>query len=446
MIPRNQPTRCRANGAAATRTPPWSTVFALTTLGMSLLAAPLAAQPYNLLLKGGHVIDPRNGIDGVMDVAIQSGQIARVAPNIPESEANRVVNVAGMYVTPGLIDIHGHVFWGTEPDRYLSNSFSALPPDAFTFRSGVTTIVDVGGSGWKNFHTFKEQVIQQSSTRVLAFINIVGEGMRGNPWEQDLNDMDPVMTAHVAKQNPEIVGVKIPHFSGHTWEPYRRAVEAGNLAGIPVMVDFGGAEPPLPLDSLFFHVLRPGDIYTHAFGGGTTGHGDRQALVDETGKLRPRMAEAQQRGIIFDIGFGGGSFFYDYAVPIMEQGIKPNTISTDLHTGSMNGGMKTIANVMSTLMNMGMTLQEVIAASTWKPAQVIQREDLGHLSVGAPADIAVFSIRTGDFGFQDSRRLVLPGNQRLEPELTIRNGRVVWDLDGIASDRWQRPAAYGEGP
>jgi len=397
---------------------------------------------YDLLIKGGHVIDPKNSINGRMDVAVKDGVIARVAENISSNSANRVVNAEGLYVTPGLIDLHGHHFHGTKPNHYLSNSFTALPPDGFTFRSGVTTAVDAGGPGWRNFSTFKEQVIDRSQTRVLSFINIVGVGMRGvSPYEQNLNDMDPKMTALVANRHPEIVGVKVAHYSGHEWEPYQRAVEAGDRAGIPVMVDFGGADPVLPLEDLFFNVLRPGDIYTHAYGGGMTGHGGRQALVDDNKVLRPRMLEAQERGIIFDIGFGGGSFFYEYALPAFDQGLRPNTISTDLHTGSMNGGLKTLLNAVSTLMNMGMTVQEAIEAATWAPAQVIQREDLGHLSEGAEADIAVFRLLQGDFGFQDSRRNRIDGTEKLETELTLRRGRVVYDLNGIASPRWGEAAA-----
>lgn len=391
------------------------------------------AQEYDILIKGGHVIDPKNGINGRMDVAISDGVIARVASNISERSARRVVNARGMYVTPGLIDIHSHNYHGTVPGRGYSNSFNALPPDGFTFRAGVTTVVDVGGSGWRNFAHFKEQVIDRSQTRVLAFINITGEGMSGI-HEQNLNDFDPKMTGLVANRyRNHIVGVKIAHYNGHDWEPYRRAVQAAEAAGIPVMVDFGSARPALALETLFFDIFRPGDIYTHAYGGGTSG---RQAVTDENGRLRPRMLEAQERGIIFDVGFGGGSFFYEVALPAIEQGLWPNTISTDLHTGSMNGGMKNMLNAVSTMMNLGMPLDKAIEASTWKPAQVIQREELGHLSEGAVADVAVFSLQEGEFGFQDSRRFVIPGNQKLEAELTLRAGRVVWDLNGIASPRW----------
>ena len=418
---------------------PMQTALVLILLLLAGVAS-ARAQEYDLLLKGGHVIDPKNGIDGRMDVAVANGKIARVARNIPAAAAKQTIDVSGLYVTPGLIDIHAHVFYGTEPNAAYSNGLNSVPPDGFTFRAGVTTVVDAGGVGWREFRRFKEQVIDRSQTRVLAFINIVEWGMKGHPWEQDLDGMDPKMTALVARSHPEIVGVKIAHYNGHDWEPYRRAVEAGELAGIPVMVDFGGASPPLPLDSLLNEILRPGDIYTHMYGGGTSG---RQAVTDENGRLRPGMLRAQERGIIFDVGHGGGSFFYDVAVPAFEQGLRPNTISTDLHRGSMNAGMKDMLNVVSKMLNMGMSLQEVIEASTWAPAKAIRRPDLGHLSEGAEADVAVFSLREGNFGFVDSRGQVRRGNRKLEAELTLRAGRVVWDLNGRAAKTWERVAVSG---
>lgn len=413
-----------------------------TMLGCLLLAVavPAEAQEYDLLIKGGHVIDPRNRIDGPMDIAVKGDTIVGVAADIAAGDAQQVVDASGLYVTPGLIDIHSHNFYGTEPYSSYSNGFNALPPDGFTFRAGVTTVVDVGGAGWREFRRFKDQVIDESQTRVLAFINIVGWGMKGGPWEQDLSDVDPKLTALVARSFPEIVGVKVAHYEGHDWEIYRRAVEAGDGADIPVMVDFGGATPPLPLETLFHEILRPGDIYTHMYGGGGA---NRQAIVDESGRLRPRMLEAQDRGIVFDVGHGAGSFFYDVAVPAFEQGLRPKTISTDIHRSSMNAGMKDMLNVVSKMMNMGMSLQDVIEAATWSPAQVIGREELGHLSEGAEADIAVLRLSEGDFGFVDARGYRRPGSQQLEAELTLRAGNVVWDLNGLAAPSWEPAAVDG---
>ncbi|WP_084087959.1 amidohydrolase/deacetylase family metallohydrolase [Fodinibius roseus] len=388
------------------------------------------AQKYDLLIKGGHVIDPKNDIDRPMDLAVRDGQIARLGDDIPGDSSGKVIDARGLYVTPGLIDIHAHTYYGTEPNRSYSNGFNALPPDGFTFRAGVTTVVDAGGAGWRNFTHFKNQVIERADTRVLAFLNIVGDGMSGLP-EQNLDDMNPRMTALAARRNPEIVGVKIAHYSGPGWEAYQRAVSAGKQSEIPVMVDIGGA---VPLDTLFLEVLRPGDIYTHAFGGAS---GDEQAVVYDNGNLREGMMEARKRGLIFDVGHGGGSFSFSTAIPAFEQGLKPTTFSTDLHTGSMNDGMKNMANLLSKYLNIGMSMQEVIEASTWKPAQVIRREELGHLSKGAVADIAVFKLREGTFGFVDAREQKIEGTQKLQAELTIRAGKVVWDLNGLSVPQWK---------
>ena len=390
------------------------------------------AQSYDILLDNGRVIDAKNNVDRVMDVAIKDGKVAKVAEDIPPDQAEQVIDVENLLVTPGLIDMHSHNFHGTEPDAYLSNGFTALPPDGFSFRVGVTTLVDAGGAGWRNFDTFKKQTIDPSKTRVLAFLNIVGSGMKGRHVEQNLNDMDTKMTALVAQENPEVVGIKVAHYAGPEWDPVDRAVAAGKIAGVPVMVDFGGTLPPLPLDELLLEHLRPGDIFTHTFGHVP----GRIPIVDERSKLRPYVTEAQEKGIIFDVGHGGGSFLFRQAVPALKQGFRPNTISTDLHTGSMNAGMKDQLNVMSKFINLGMSLPEVVAAATWHPAQVIQRTGLGQLDEGAVADIAVLSVLEGDFGFIDSGGYRMDGRQKLECELTLREGQVVWDLNGRSRPDW----------
>jgi len=401
-------------------------------LSCSACAAGVSAQDFDILdilIRGGHVLDARNDVDGVMDVAIADGVIVEVAASIDPSRAETVVDAAGLYVTPGLVDLHAHVFFGTESNAYLSNGYSALPPDGFTFRVGVTTVVDLGDAGWRNFPQFKEQVIDRSRTRVLAFLNIVGSGMKGGPVEQNLADMDANLTAMRAAEYDElIVGVKVAHYAGDDWKPVDRAVAAGEAAGIPVAVDFGGHVPPLSLEELFMTHLRPGDIFTHTYANVR----GRISIVDDKGQLRPFVRRARERGIVFDVGHGGGSFLFSQAIPAMEQGFPPDTISTDLHTGSMNGGMKDMLNVMSKFLVMGMSLEDVIRAATWRAAQAIHRDDLGHLSVGAEADIAVLRLRDGDFGFVDVGVQKLEGNQKLECELTLRAGDVVWDLNGLS--------------
>ncbi len=405
----------------------------IITLFVALTLQLKAQAPANfdVLVKGGHVIDPKNGIDAVMDIAIKAGKIFKVGKNLPASEAKQVVDATGLKVVPGIIDMHAHVFAGTQPDHYLSDGLSALMPDGYTFRVGVTTVVDCGGAGWKNFATFKKNVIDISQTRVLSFLNIVGEGMRGGNYEQDIADMNPKLTANTAKQYKDyIVGFKLAHFNGADWTPTTRAVEAGKLAELPVIIDFGGSQPNLSIQELFFKHLRPGDIYTHTY---AALNGAREEIVDANNTLKPFVLEAQKRGIIFDVGYGGASFNYTQAIPALKAGLFPNTISTDLHTGSMNSSMKDQLSVMSKFMNLGMPLFEVIKASTWKPAQVINRTNLGHLTEGAEADIAILNIRKGNFGFYDKTGYKVNGTEKFECELTIKGGKVVYDLNGLAN-------------
>jgi len=404
-----------------------------------LIPCLLHGQEIDLLIKGGHVIDPKNQIDSKMDIAIVNGKIAQVAADIPVKGAKLVVDASGLFVTPGLIDMHVHVFQGTEPDAYIADGLTSLPPDGFTFRAGVTTVVDAGSSGWRNFRQFKKQTIDRSQTRVLALLNIVGNGMVGRFEEQDVNDMNPVQTAHMIKRLfPElIVGIKAAHYWGD-FTQVDRAVEAGNLANVPVMVDFGEHNPPLSIEELFMKRLRPGDMFTHTY---SYGPANRETVVDENGKVKLFVLEAQKRGIIFDVGHGGGAFSWRQAVPAMQQGFRPNVISTDLHADSMNGGMKDLSNVMSKFLAMGMSIQDVVLRTTWNPANVIRRKELGNLSVGADADVAVFNIRKGDFGFIDVRKTKLKGTQKIETELTVRGGKIVWDLNGISTPSWD--AAVG---
>jgi dihydroorotase len=390
-------------------------------------------KPYNIVIKGGHVIDPKNNINTLMDVAIKDGKVAMIAKNIDASEGIQVVDAKGMYVTPGLIDIHVHFFWGHDGESYM-NSPASLPADGFTFPAGVTTVVDAGSPGWKTFELYKKQTIDKSQTRVLAFLNIVGQGMAGGKYENNINEMDSQKAAEMAKKYPnEIVGFKLAHFNGRTWVPTDRLMEAGKIANLPVIVDFGGASPFLPLDSLFNVKFRPGDIYTHAFGGnGSTSPNGRESIVDvTTNKVKPYVIKAQNRGVIFDVGFGGSSFLFNQGTPAIKSGFYPNSISTDLHTGSMNNAMKSMPNIMSLFMAMGMDLQSVIKASTWNPAQQIKRPELGHLSVGAEADVAIFTLREGSFGFY-ARDGKIAGKNRLETEMTIREGRIVYNLNAIA--------------
>ncbi len=404
---------------------------AVPRLTVLILLCPLAlVAQYDLLIKGGHVIDAKNDIDQAMDVAVQDGKIAAVEAGIDESKAKKVIDAAGLYVTPGLIDIHVHVYAGTGI-RALTGD-SSVYPDGHSFRSGVTTMVDVGSSGWRNFPDFKQRVIDRAKTRVLAMLNIVGGGMGGGAIEQNLDDMDAQATAKVAKQYADtVVGIKTAHYSGPEWIPVDRAIEAGKLANIPIMVDFGIFHPARPFEELVTKRLRPGDMYTHTFLG-------RVPMLDENGKVRPYLFEAQKRSVKFDVGHGGGSFWWRLAAPALKQGFIPDSISTDLHIGSMNAGMKNMLNVMSKILSHGVSLQDVVSKSTWQPAQQIKRPELGHLSVGAVADVAVIRMDEGSFGFLDVRKARAMGNRLLTAELTLKDGQIMWDLNGLAGTPWEK--------
>ena len=405
-------------------------------LGLSIASSALAQkteQPrrrYDSLLRGGHVIDPKNGIDGPFDVGIRDGKIAAVAARIDPASATKSIDVAGLYVTPGLIDIHVHVFirageWNSYSGRLSVN------PDAFTFRSGVTAVADAGCAGWRNFEEFDERVVKRSKTRVFAFLNIVGDGMRGQVYEDNLDDMRVEPTVEMALRHKDvIVGIKTAHFSGPEFAPVERAVEAGRLADVPVMVDFGYDKPQRPLQVLLAKKLRAGDIYTHVYSG------IRGELTSE-GRPNPGLFEGRKRGVLFDVGHGDLSFAWRVAVPIIEAGLVPDTISTDLHSGSMNAGMKDMLNVMSKFLAMGLPLDDVILRATWNPARAIKRERLGNLSVGSPADVAVLRLEQGAFGFLDVYDARLRGRRRLTCEMTLRDGRIVYDLNGLGRPDWR---------
>lgn len=396
-----------------------------TILAAFALACTLGGQPrYDVLLKGGHVIDPKNGVDGPMDVAIAGGKIARVAPDISSAEAGKTVDATGLYVAPGLIDIHAHVY------LWRDAAGEAVQADAFSFRSGVTTMVDAGSTGWRTFPDFRERIISRAKTRILALLNIAGAGM-GTGKEDDPAELDVEAAAKMAKANADvIVGFKSAHYAGPGWESIEGAVKAGELTGLPVMVDFGRINGVRNINALFLDKLRPGDIYTHCF----SGH--REELLD-SGKLNPAMEAGRKRGIIFDIGHGAGSFYWYVAVPAYAEHFYPDSISTDLHIDSMNAGMKDMTNVMSKLLHLGSPLAEVVRMSTWNPAKEIKRPLLGNLDPGAEADVTILRVERGSFGFVDSAGARKSGDKRIVCEMTLRAGKVVWDLNGRASQDWK---------
>lgn len=389
------------------------------------------AQEADLLIKNGHVFDPKNNRDTILDISIRDGKILEVALNIDEEDAKKVVDATDLYVLPGLIDIHTHVFVGTKANKFADGN-NSLSPDDFSFKAGITTVVDAGTSGWRNFPLFKSQVIDQSKTRILAFLNIAASGMTGDSLQSDINEMDVAKTTETIQQYSDIiVGVKIGHFEGETWSPFDKALEVGSKTDKPLFV-----ECHLPKYTLKEQLnrMRPGDIITHSF----ENISERAPVVNKEGQVLPYVLEAKKKGVLFDVGHGGAGFWFDQAIPAFEQGLWPNTFGTDLHRFSMNAGMKDMLNVMSKYLSIGMPLKQVLLRGSWNPAQAIGREDLGHLSVGTEADMVLLGVKSGKFGFVDARNNRISGDQKFEAELTIKAGKVVWDLNGLASKSFKQ--------
>jgi dihydroorotase len=396
---------------------------------------------YDLLLKGGHVIDPANHIDDVRDIAVLQGKIAAVEKNIPVEQAGKVVDVSKFYVTPGLIDIHYHVGHGGSPLDWFAPEGRAhvLPlgiPADLALQSGVTTIVDAGTAGAETFLTEKEEVIDRSKVRVLAFLNIVANGMGGG-LEQSVDQMDPKLCAATIKRYPDlIVGVKTAHYwtrepwdGEHVpWAAVDRAIECATLANVPVMYDFW-PRSERTYDELILKKMRPGDIHTHVFA-------QQFPIILADGKINPIMSQARARGIIFDVGHGSGSFWFRNAVPAEKQGFIPDSFSTDLHTG--NYTVVSMNNVMSKFLAMGVPLDDVVRRSTVNPANEIHKPELGTLSVGRDADIAVLEVMKGRFGYIDCGVAKMDANVQLMARMTVRAGRILYDPYGLSMTNWEK--------
>ncbi|MCI0423046.1 MAG: amidohydrolase/deacetylase family metallohydrolase [Acidobacteria bacterium] len=406
----------------------------IRTRGVLLLAVMLcsaspvrAQQIYDLVLKGGQVIDPKNQRNGRYDIAIVGNKIVRVGQNLPSSNARLVVDVSQYYVTPGLIDIHTHFD--------AQGAQLNLNPDHNALQSGVTTAVDAGSSGWKNFEEFQKKVISRSRTRLLAFLNIVGAGMYGEKVENDVQEMDVEAAARMVKKYPQtIVGIKTAHFQPATWEAVDRAMKAAELSSSVVMVDFH-PKPGRGYPELILKHMRPGDIHTHFYGRLTPQLGAQK-------KIQPYMWEARKRGILFDVGHGSGSFWFRIAVPAIEQGFLPDTISTDIHKDSIMLPRATMTMTMSKFLNIGLSIEQVIERSTVNPANAIRRPELGTLSEGSVADIAVLELEKGSFAFLDSGHGKLIGDKRLRCVLTVREGKVAWDTEGLSLTEWSNAGPY----
>ncbi|MBD5093032.1 MAG: amidohydrolase/deacetylase family metallohydrolase [Subdoligranulum sp.] len=404
------------------------------------------ARRFDLLLKNGHVIDPAQGYDSVMDVGVLDGRIAAVGPGLSRENAKKALDVKGEYVVPGLIDMHCHCypFFPPAPD-----SLATIHPDAHMLQTGVTTAVDAGTCGWRDFIRLKENIIDKACVRVLAFINIASGGMVHMDTEQNCAEMNPRLTAEMARQYSDVVvGIKTAHYwvgipfdeSHAPWASVDSMVEAGELCGKPCMADF---QPNLPLRTypdLILKHLRPGDIHTHVYA-------QQFPILDENGKVNDFMFRARERGVLFDLGHGAGSFWFRNAFPALQQGFYPDTLSTDLYLDNAAGPVIGLLHIMSKYLSMGMPLQEVIYRTTARPAQVLGHPELGSLAVGSCADIAVLHRVDEPVHFADSGNARMAGTSRLECRATIRAGEIVYDPYAISMPDWETaPAAYWTAP
>jgi len=399
-----------------------------------------------ILLKKGIVIDPSQKMKEQRDVLIEDGIIVKLEANLSGDKETQVIDVAGSYVVPGLIDMHCHIYpnFSVEPD-----GLPTIHPEAHMFQSGVTTAVDAGTCGARDFISFKEKVIDQSRLRILAFINIANGGMVNLESEQDISQFTPQTVAAMAREfDSAVVGIKTAHYwvgksfddKHPAWEAVDRTLEAGILCDKMAMFDFQPNLPGRTYEELIGERMRPGDIHTHVYA-------QQFPILDGEGKVNRFLFEARERGIIFDLGHGAGSFWFRNAVPAYEQGFYPDVISTDLYLDNVAGPVINLIHVMSKYLCIGMPLEEIIYRVTRRPAELLRHEELGTLSIGSPADVAILKVECGNYGYADSGKGRLKGGKRLECLMTMRAGEIVYDPMALSMPRWEEaPESYWISP
>jgi len=374
---------------------------------------------YDLLIKGGTLIDPAQDIQAHKDVAFAGGAVVAIGDDLPTGEAREVLHACGRIVAPGMIDLHVHVFAGV--------SHYGIEPDPTCLAKGATTVVDAGSAGADTFPGFRKYVIDVSQTRIFARLNISSPGM----VTREIGELHIPEYANVGKacemieqHRDVILGVKV-RLTRNTvvseaarMTPLHRAREAADAADVPIMVHPQGAWCGSIDDILA--VMGEGDILTHCF------HGHACGILDEDGKVRSSVREAMERGVVFDVGHGQGSFRWEVAQQAMAQGVEPQTISSDLHVYNVNGPVYDLATVVSKFLHLGMRLNEALAKVTAAPAQVLSMADqIGTLAVGAWGDAAVFELQQGQFQLMDAHGQVRIGRQKLVPVAVVKGGRVV---------------------
>lgn len=368
---------------------------------------------YDLVIRGGRAIDPSQDLDQYLDVALVGGKVARVA-EIPVSEGAKAIDATGCLVTPGLVDMHTHVCWGStrlgiEADTYLAGSCT-------------TTWVDAGSCGAHNFAGFRRFLIEASTARIVPFLNISVGGLTTGGAHENVKHLNADLAYDVVEANRDlIVGIKVLssglQVGQNDLTPLRIAREVGEATALPVMCHIGIPPPGL---WAILPIMRPGDIITHAY------KGRKGLLVIAGNRIRPEAWEARQRGVLFDIGHGSGSFSWQVARAALDQGFPPDSISTDVHNGSINGPAFSMPSVMSKFYHLGMDLPEIIRLSTTRPAEMLGMEnDIGTLKVGACGDIAVMRIEEGAFPLKDCEGVEIILSRRFAPVLTVRAGQVL---------------------
>ncbi len=399
---------------------------------------------YELLLKGGRVIDPTNEFDEISDIAINAGKVAEVKKNITAS-ADKIVDLSGYIVTPGLIDCHCHIY-PTFPKQ--EDKLYAINADAHMLQAGVVTAIDAGTCGWRDFFHFKEQVIDCSEVRVLAMLNIAAGGMVKMESEQKLTEFNKGVVAEIAKAYSDIVvAVKTAHYwtmkpfdNEHpAWASVDASLEAAEMCGKPLMVDFFPYKEERRYQDLLKR-LRKGDIHTHMYA-------QQFPVLDENLRVNDFLFEARERGVLFDLGHGAGSFWFRNAVPAYQNGFGPDTLSSDLYMENIHGAALNLLNIMSKYLCIGMPLYETIARATMYPAKMFHHPELGNLSKGSCADVAVLKLHEGQYSYADCGNARLDGDKKLACAMTIRNGKIVFDPQGLSMPLWEdAPSAYWTSP
>jgi dihydroorotase len=403
-----------------------ASLLALTTSSLKTGVAAAAMGPndkFDLVVKGGDVLDPSQNLRGRRDIGIRFGVVEAVEPNIPADKALRVLDASGKVVTPGLIDLHAHVF--------PYGSGIGIPADELVPFQATTTLVSAGDAGANNIAAFRRAIVGQTRARLYAFVHIASIGLAGFPvpelYNIDYAQVDAAAKA-VAENADLVIGIKVRMsenvIAKNGLEPLKRAIKACEVAGTggKVMCHIGGVETP-ELMSQILDTLRAGDILTHSYSGAPNIAGRFTNIVQD-GRLLPAALAAKQRGVVFDVGHGGGSFDYTIAEVAIPAGATPDTISSDIHVVSANTpGMPYLTWVMSKFLNMGFTLEQVVAMATINPAKIINRAaKLGTLQIGAPADVSLLEVVDGPIDFVDTRNNKRQGKVHLKPSGVVMAG------------------------